>query len=51
MDDEEFWSEDPKALQDAEWTKISSDFTNVSLVFHFSTFSRDPLVRLDTVRV
>ena len=29
MDDEAFWNSDPQVLQDAEWTKISSDFTNV----------------------
>ncbi|KAI0712235.1 hypothetical protein C8Q76DRAFT_768941 [Earliella scabrosa] len=28
MDDEAFWSNDPTALRDAEWEKISSDFTN-----------------------
>ncbi|KAI0356427.1 hypothetical protein OH77DRAFT_200893 [Trametes cingulata] len=28
MDDEAFWSNDPKVLQDSEWTKISSEFTN-----------------------
>ncbi|KAI0647982.1 hypothetical protein C8Q79DRAFT_925015 [Trametes meyenii] len=28
MEDEAFWSHDPKALQDSEWAKISSDFTN-----------------------
>ncbi|KAI0766395.1 hypothetical protein BD413DRAFT_605884 [Trametes elegans] len=28
MDDEAFWSSDPKVLEDSEWTKISSEFTN-----------------------
>ncbi|EJF63369.1 hypothetical protein BD309DRAFT_855223 [Dichomitus squalens] len=28
MDDEEFWGNDPKALQNTEWEKISNDFTN-----------------------
>ncbi|KAI0826872.1 hypothetical protein BC628DRAFT_1319549 [Trametes gibbosa] len=28
MDDESFWSSDPKVLQDSEWTKISNEFTN-----------------------
>ncbi|OSD07140.1 hypothetical protein PYCCODRAFT_1456088 [Trametes coccinea BRFM310] len=28
MEDEAFWNDDPKALQDSEWTKISSEFTN-----------------------
>ncbi|KAI0372244.1 hypothetical protein BV20DRAFT_1034716 [Pilatotrama ljubarskyi] len=28
MEDEAFWSSDPKVLQDSEWTKISSEFTN-----------------------
>ncbi|KAI0667593.1 hypothetical protein C8Q78DRAFT_981473 [Trametes maxima] len=28
MEDEAFWNNDPKALQDSEWNKISSDFTN-----------------------
>ncbi|CDO76093.1 hypothetical protein BN946_scf184649.g19 [Trametes cinnabarina] len=28
MEDEAFWSDDPKVLQDSEWTKISSEFTN-----------------------
>ncbi|OBZ71570.1 Uncharacterized protein YAE1 [Grifola frondosa] len=28
MEDEAFWNEDPKALQDSEWAKLSSDFTN-----------------------
>ncbi|OBZ68798.1 hypothetical protein A0H81_11369 [Grifola frondosa] len=27
-EDEVFWNEDPKALQDSEWAKLSSDFTN-----------------------
>lgn len=30
MDDEAFWSSDPKVLQDSEWSKISNEFTNVS---------------------
>ncbi|PIL22604.1 hypothetical protein GSI_15294 [Ganoderma sinense ZZ0214-1] len=28
MDDEDFWSDDPKAIQNSEWDKISNDFTN-----------------------
>ncbi|OJT13627.1 hypothetical protein TRAPUB_9816 [Trametes pubescens] len=28
MDDEDFWSSDPKVLQDSEWSKISNEFTN-----------------------
>ncbi|KAH9854759.1 hypothetical protein C2E23DRAFT_867335 [Lenzites betulinus] len=28
MEDETFWSNDPKVLQDSEWAKISNEFTN-----------------------
>lgn len=29
MEDESFWSSDPRVLQDSEWSKISNEFTNV----------------------
>ncbi|KAI8986084.1 hypothetical protein BD414DRAFT_416329 [Trametes punicea] len=28
MEDEALWSSDPKVLQDSEWARLSSDFTN-----------------------
>ncbi|GBE84881.1 hypothetical protein SCP_0700610 [Sparassis crispa] len=28
MDDDNIWLDDPKALEDTEWSKLSSDFTN-----------------------